>query len=85
MGIGKSQRFTESQQMKGATLPKISSPPRPIDLTSPPALATIAEACATLRISRPTCCRWIAAGRLEAVKIGTSVRIKTRSIAALAA
>ncbi|GAB0112723.1 helix-turn-helix domain-containing protein [Acidisoma sp. C75] len=66
-------------------MPKLSAPVKPIDLSQPPALATIAETCATLRISRATCCRWIEAGRLESVKLGHAVRIKVPSIAAIAA
>ncbi|WP_287998159.1 helix-turn-helix domain-containing protein [Acidiphilium sp.] len=54
-------------------------------MAEPPAFATIPETCATLRISRATCCRWIENGRLEAVKLGHAVRIKTASILALAA
>jgi excisionase family DNA binding protein len=66
-------------------MPKLSKAPKPINLAEPPALATIPETCATLRISRATCCRWIENGRLEAVKLGHVVRIKTASIVALAA
>lgn len=66
-------------------MPKRSTPPKPINLAEPPALATKSETCATLRISPATLDRWIKAGRLEIVKIGHSVRVKTASIAALAA
>ena len=70
---------------KDINMPKQKAAPRPLNMAEPPALATVAEACATLRISRATCCRWIASGRLDVVKIGRTVRIKTPSIAALAA
>ena len=66
-------------------MPKVLAPPRPVNLADAPALATVAETCQTLRISRATACRWIADGKLDAVKIGRSVRVKTASIAALAA
>lgn len=66
-------------------MPKLSVSPKPINMADPPAFATISETCATLRISRATCCRWIENGRLEAVKLGHAVRIKTASILALAA
>ncbi len=66
-------------------MPKIVKPARPVNLADAPALVTIPETCQTLRISRATCCRWLADGRLEGVKIGRAVRIKTASIAALAA
>lgn len=66
-------------------MPKLSTPPRPLDMNALPALATIAQTCKTLSISRATCGRWIEAGRLDVVKVGRSVRVKSASIAALAA
>lgn len=66
-------------------MPKRSAPPRPVNLAEPPALATVAEACKTLAVSRSTLGRWIASGRVDVVHIGRTVRVKTASIAALAA
>lgn len=61
-------------------MPKITNPPRPIDLANPPPLATIGEVQMTLRKCRASIYRDIAAGNLEAIKIGSATRIRTASV-----
>ena len=72
-------RFQRTNKM-----PRITSKPEPIDLRDPPPLATVAEVCATLRISRATAGRYVESGRLVAVRFGRTVRIRTESVLALA-
>ena len=64
--------------------PKLHQP-APLDLKNLPPFATVAECCSTLRLSRATVCRYIAAGKLDAAKFGRTVRIRTASILTLAA
>lgn len=61
-------------------MPKLTNPPKPIDLSNPPPFATVNEVRATTRDSRATIYRRIKAGQLEAVKIGSSTRIRTSSL-----
>jgi excisionase family DNA binding protein len=52
-----------------------------IDLTTPnQALLTVAEACASLRISRWTFYRLIQSGQLRTVKIGSARRIPVAAL-----
>lgn len=55
--------------------PERADPPRPVDPAHMPALATIAEAAATLNVSRRTVERMTADGRLPTIRIGRLVRI----------
>lgn len=57
----------------------------PVDLEHAPALLTIAQAGATLNVSRATIYRMMESGQLERVKFGRAARIRTDSVARLLA
>lgn len=54
----------------------------PVDILSPtaPAMITIPQALHVFQVSRATMNRWIASGKIDAVKIGFGTRITTPSV-----
>lgn len=56
------------------------APSSPFYPTAPERLLTVSEAAGLLAVSEKTIRRWIAAGRLPAVRLGRLVRVSSKSL-----